>query len=134
MRGSWPPGCCREQSLLRSAAQCTLPHLIPIDDTCVETRTMPIARIGDLAIHYETHGQGEPLLLIMGYRGSSFMWGEGFITRLACHFQVITFDNRGTGLSDKPETLYTIPMMAEDTAGLLRHLQVQRAHVFGVSM
>jgi pimeloyl-ACP methyl ester carboxylesterase len=85
-------------------------------------------------IHYETYGQGEPLLLIMGYRGSGFMWGEDFITRLAGHFQVIAFDNRGTGLSDKPATLYTIPMMADDAAGLLLHLRLQRAHVFGISM
>ena len=85
-------------------------------------------------MHYDTQGQGEPLLLIMGYRGSSFMWGEELLALLACHFQVISFDNRGTGLSDKPETLYTIPMMADDAAGLLRHLGVHRAHVFGVSM
>ena len=95
---------------------------------------MPTARIGNITIHYNTQGQGEPLLLIMGYRGSGFMWGEELLTLLTCHFQVISFDNRGTGLSDKPDTLYTIPMMADDAAGLLRHLGVQRAHVFGVSM
>lgn len=95
---------------------------------------MPIARIGDVNIHYETQGQGEPLLLIMGYRGSGFMWGEELLTSLARAFQVIYFDNRGTGLSDKPDTLYTIPMMADDAAGLLRHLGVRQAHVFGVSM
>ena len=71
---------------------------------------MPTARIGDIHIHYDTRGQGEPLLLIMGYRGSGWMWGEEFISLLARSFQVIYFDNRGTGLSDKPETLYTIPM------------------------
>jgi len=95
---------------------------------------MPTARIGDINIHYTICGEGEPLLLIMGYRGSGFMWGEEFITLLTRHFQVIYFDNRGTGLSDKPETLYTIPMMADDAAGLLRHLGVRQTHVFGVSM
>lgn len=95
---------------------------------------MPTAQIGDILIHYQIQGQGDPLLLIMGYRGSGFMWGEDLITLLARHFQVIFFDNRGTGLSDKPETLYTIPMMADDAAGLLQHLGVRRAHVFGVSM
>jgi pimeloyl-ACP methyl ester carboxylesterase len=44
---------------------------------------MPIARIGDINIHYDTRGEGEPLLLIMGYRGSGFMWGEEFITLLS---------------------------------------------------
>jgi len=95
---------------------------------------MPIARIGDIHMHYDTRGAGEPLLLIMGYRGSGLMWGEEFITLLARHFQVIYFDNRGTGLSDKPHTLYTIPIMADDAAGLLRHLGIRQACVFGVSM
>jgi pimeloyl-ACP methyl ester carboxylesterase len=95
---------------------------------------MPIARIGDINIHYDTRGQGEPLLLIMGYRGSGLMWGEEFISLLSRYFQVIYFDNRGTGLSDKPDTLYTIPIMADDAAGLLRHLGIRQAHVFGVSM
>ena len=95
---------------------------------------MPTARIGDIHIHYDTRGQGEPLLLIMGYRGSGFMWGEEFIALLSQYFQVIYFDNRGTGLSDKPDTLYTIPIMADDAAGLLRHLGIRQAYVFGVSM
>ena len=117
-----------------SEKQCTFPALAHTDDTCAETEPMPTARIGNITIHYTPQGQGEPLLLIMGYRGSGFMWGEELITPLARHFQVISFDNRGTGLSDKPDSLYTIPMMADDAAGLLRHLGIQRAHVFGVSM
>ena len=95
---------------------------------------MPTAQIGDIHMHYDTRGQGEPLLLIMGYRGSGFMWGEEFITLLSRSFQVIYFDNRGTGLSDKPNTLYTIPIMADDAAGLLRHLGIRQADVVGVSM
>ena len=62
------------------------------------------------------------------------MWGEDLITPLSRYFQVITFDNRGTGKSDKPNAVYTIRMMADDAAGLLRYLGIQRANVFGVSM
>jgi pimeloyl-ACP methyl ester carboxylesterase len=62
------------------------------------------------------------------------MWGEEFLTLLSRYFQVIYFDNRGTGRSDKPDTLYTIPIMADDAVGLLRHLGIRQAHVFGVSM
>ena len=50
---------------------------------------MPTARIGDVTLHYDTRGQGEPLLLIMGYRGSGFMWGDELLTLLSRHFQVI---------------------------------------------
>lgn len=95
---------------------------------------MPVANIRGINLHYRVWGVGEPLLLIMGYRGSGFMWGEEFVTPLSRYFHVITFDNRGTGLSDKPDTVYTIPMMADDAAGLLSALGIERAHVFGVSM
>ncbi len=95
---------------------------------------MPVAKIGDLNIHYQVRGLGEPLLLIMGYRGSGFMWGDDLLGPLARYFQLITFDNRGTGKSDKPNAVYTLPMMAEDAAALLQHLNIERAHVFGVSM
>ena len=95
---------------------------------------MPIASINNLNIHYEVQGVGEPLLLIMGYRGSSYMWGDELLDPLSRYFQVITFDNRGTGDSDKPNAVYTLPMLAGDAAGLLRHLDIPRAHIFGVSM
>ena len=95
---------------------------------------MPMAQLGALTLHYQVQGEGEPLLLIMGYRGSGFMWGEAFLALLAHHFRVITFDNRGTGLSDKPDTAYTIGMMADDAAALLTVLGMAQAYVFGVSM
>src|SRR2546428_6037099 len=94
-----------------------LPRARPDKET-----TMPMARLKDISIHYELQGHGEPLLLIMGYRGSGFMWGEELLGLLASAFQVITFDNRGTGLSDKPDMAYTIATMADDAAGLLIHL------------
>jgi pimeloyl-ACP methyl ester carboxylesterase len=95
---------------------------------------MPMTKIGDVNLHYQVQGVGDPLLLIMGYRGSSYMWGEELLQLLSRDFQVIIFDNRGTGKSDKPNAIYTIPMMADDAAGLLQHLGMPRAHVFGVSM
>lgn len=95
---------------------------------------MPMAKVGDINVHYDIQGRGEPLLLIMGYSGSGFMWGEEFLHPLSRHYQVIYFDNRGTGLTDKPDTEYTIPMMADDAAGLLSYLGLPSAHVFGISM
>jgi pimeloyl-ACP methyl ester carboxylesterase len=95
---------------------------------------MPISQIRNLKIHYQIRGLGEPLLLIMGYRGSGYMWGEELLDPLSRYFRVITFDNRGTGKSDKPNAPYTLPMMADDAVGLLESLGIKQAHVFGVSM
>jgi 3-oxoadipate enol-lactonase len=95
---------------------------------------MPIAKVGDINIEYYVEGKGPPLLMIMGFIGHAGFWGEPFLDRLRPHYQVIRFSNRGTGHTDKPSGDVTIRLMAEDTAGLLRELGVQRAHVLGISM
>ena len=95
---------------------------------------MPIARAGAVNIHYDVRGSGQPILLIMGFRSSSQMWGQAFLDPLSRNFRVITFDNRGTGASDKPNAAHTIEMMAADAVSVLEHLEIPRAHVFGVSM
>lgn len=94
---------------------------------------MPKIKVGDLNIYYEIHGAGEPLLLIQGLAGR----GEGFNHQLpafAPHFQTISFDNRGVGETDQPLSPYSMAQMADDAAGLLKALNLPRAHVFGISM
>jgi pimeloyl-ACP methyl ester carboxylesterase len=95
---------------------------------------MPQAKVGDINIEYHVEGEGPPLLLIMGWIGHGGFWGEPFLERLRPHFRVIRFSNRGTGRSDKPPGDVTVRMMADDAAGLLRELGIERAHVLGVSM
>jgi len=94
---------------------------------------MPTAKVGDVSIYYEIHGEGEPLVLIMGYGGNSGQWFRQ-IPGLSQEYRVIAFDNRGTGRSDKPDISYTMEMMAKDVAGLLEALGIVAAHVYGVSM
>lgn len=94
---------------------------------------MPRVRVNDISIAYEVHGQGRPLLLIAGVGYGGWFWHK-IVPPLAEHFQVIVFDNRGAGDSDKPAGLYTIPMMAADTAGLLDALGISGVHVVGHSL
>ncbi len=94
---------------------------------------MPTVKVGDISIYYEVHGEGEPLLLIMGYGHNSGHWFSQ-IPGLSQEYGVIAFDNRGTGRSDKPDIPYTIEMMARDAAGLLEALGIDAAHIYGVSM
>jgi len=95
---------------------------------------MPKAKAGDVNLHYDVHGAGEPLLMIMGLGASSAAWDPQMLAQLGRTFQVITFDNRGTGQSDKPDAPYSVEMFADDAAGVLDHLRIERAHIFGVSM
>jgi len=94
---------------------------------------MPTVRSNGIDIYYEEHGSGEPLLLIMGWGGNAATW-KPQLPGLAEHFRVIAFDNRGVGRTSSPETPYTTRAMAEDTRGLLDALDIESAHVFGISM
>ena len=86
-----------------------------------------------VTLNYEVSGEGDPLLLIMGTSGSLMLWGE-VISRLAEHFRVIAFDNRGLGGSDRGEGAISVASMAEDASALLEALDVPRAHVMGWSL
>ncbi len=85
-------------------------------------------------IRYEIRGDGAPLALIMGYSGSSRTWGEPFVSAIAKRFRTLLIDNRGTGESDHPDRLWTLPDMADDVAAVLDHAGIDRAHVYGISM
>jgi pimeloyl-ACP methyl ester carboxylesterase len=91
-------------------------------------------KVGEVDLHYDVYGAGDPLLMIMGLGASSAAWDPELVQELARGFRVITFDNRGTGQSDKPDAPYSIEMFADDAAGVLDGLKIARAHIFGVSM
>ena len=94
---------------------------------------MPTARVNDMQLYYEVHGEGEPLALIVGLGTDISEW-DGIVRGLAQRYRVIAFDNRGAGRSDKPDQPYTIELMADDTEGLLRAIGIERAHILGVSL
>jgi 3-oxoadipate enol-lactonase len=90
--------------------------------------------VGDIRLDYERTGAGPPLLLIMGMSGTSLHWGEPFLKLLREDFDVIAYDHRGVGASTPLDGPVTIAQMADDAAGLLDALEVDSAHVMGISM
>ncbi len=94
---------------------------------------MPAIKVGDVDLYYELHGQGFPLVLIAGIGYHSGCWFS-VLPHFSRDFQVVVFDNRGVGRSDKPAADYSIEMFADDTANLLRALGIGKAHVLGRSM
>lgn len=89
---------------------------------------------GSVTLDYEVRGEGPPLLMINGFRRSRVVWLEPLLQALEPHFRLVLFDNRGTGHSDQPQEGYSIEAFADDCAGLLDALGIDRAHVFGTSM
>lgn len=94
---------------------------------------MPKVHANGIDLAYEIHGDGKPLVLIAGLGYDRWMWHK-MVPGLAEGAQVITFDNRGVGASDKPPGPYSAQMLADDTAGLLEALEIPRAAVMGHSM
>lgn len=95
---------------------------------------MPMIDAGDVRLDYERGGSGPPLLLIMGLSGTLLHWSEPFLQALRNDFDVIAFDNRGVGASSRVEAPFSIADMAVDTAGLMAALDLESAHVMGISM
>lgn len=95
---------------------------------------MPVIRAGEVDLDYERRGEGPPLLLIMGMSGTRHHWGEPFLRLLADDFELIAYDHRGVGDSSRVESPFTIADLANDAAALLRALDIDSAHVVGISM
>ncbi len=95
---------------------------------------MPIADIGGVKLSYERSGSGPPLLLVMGMSGTFSHWAEPFLDGLRSDFEVIVYDHRGVGESSPLEGELTIALLAQDAAGLLAALEIESAHVLGISM
>jgi pimeloyl-ACP methyl ester carboxylesterase len=85
-------------------------------------------------LNYERAGEGEPLLLIQGMSANHLAWGRPFSSLLEESFEVISFDNRGMGLSRPVTEEFSIAEMAADTNALLEALEIESAHVLGISM
>jgi pimeloyl-ACP methyl ester carboxylesterase/predicted glycosyltransferase len=86
--------------------------------------------------HWESYGQGEPAILLMPAWSIAYsrIW-KGQIAFLARHFQVVVFDPRGNGLSDRPpdSAAYDAPEIADDAAAVMEAAGISSAVVAGLS-
>ena len=94
---------------------------------------MTYVKTNGICMYYEEHGAGEPVILIMGITARGAVW-EKHLAIWQTRFRCITADNRGVGLTDKPQGPYSSAMMADDYAGLMEALDIRQARVVGCSM
>ena len=93
---------------------------------------MPQIDLTDVRMHYELTGSGEPVVLIPGLGQTARVW-DPLTPILAEHFTVIQIDNRGIGQSLQKRPARRLDDYVSDCLELLDALQVDRAHVVGMS-
>jgi pimeloyl-ACP methyl ester carboxylesterase len=98
-----------------------------------DTFTSRYIDTGELRLHAVTGGQGPPLLLIHGWPQTWYAW-RMLMPTLARDFSVIAVDQRGIGLSDKPQDGYDTGALANDLIKLMDALGHQRFAVYGTDV
>ena len=94
---------------------------------------MPYVLVNGINVSYQIYGEGQPLLFIHGLGSCGKDW-EQQISTFSEKYQVIVYDVRGSGESDKPSGPYSIQLFARDCAELLQVLGMDQVNVVGISM
>jgi 3-oxoadipate enol-lactonase len=96
---------------------------------------MPKTHVNGTDLYFELHGQdGRPMLVLNNGIIMNAATSWAFQTKtLARHYQVLQYDCRGQGQSDHPEQAYSMELHADDLAGLLTAVGIDRAHIAGIS-
>ena len=84
-------------------------------------------------LYWESTGEGEPVLLVMGLGLSGGAWWRT-VDALSRRFRVITFDNRGVGRSRGLTPAYTTEALADDAVAVLDALAIEQANIYGLSL
>lgn len=85
-------------------------------------------------LYYEQHGKGQPVILIHGWPLSHQMWEYQVQEIVKAGFQVVTYDRRGFGRSDRPYSGYDYNTLASDLNDLINELDLKDAILVGFSM
>jgi pimeloyl-ACP methyl ester carboxylesterase len=85
-----------------------------------------------MQFHYDTHGDGEPLLWLHGGMGHGADW-QYIFTAPPAGYRLIAPDLRGHGRSTGASATYSFKQSALDVFALLDHLQIDRVKMIGLS-
>jgi hypothetical protein len=99
----------------------------------VNIQNIPLekVRVGDIDVAYKMFGEGEcaPILLVSGASVGIDSWDPSTLTSLSSNHTVIAFDSRGVGNTTSGTKPFSIQQLANDTAGLLDSLKIQKVDV-----
>lgn len=91
------------------------------------------AAVDGIDLYYKVEGEGPPLLMIAPLGADAGFWARQ-TQELSRHFQVITFDNRGSGESTPCQGPCSTEQLAADALGLLDFLGLERVHLLGLAL
>ena len=80
---------------------------------------MPVAHANGISLYFERAGAGPPLLFISGTGGDLRNKPNVFDGPLAKAFDILAYDQRGLGRSEKPDVAYSMADYADDAAGMI---------------
>src|ERR1700722_11830082 len=97
---------------------------------------MPYAKVNDIHMYYEEHGQGEPMILLHGATGciekEEFGWG-GLRDLFSQKYRTIYIEHRGHGRTDNPRNYLTFELIADDICKFIEQVKIGPAHIAGMS-
>jgi proline iminopeptidase len=93
------------------------------------------ASVNDTRLHYQVRGQGVPMMMMHGGPGLDHTYFLPWFDALCSHMELIYYDHRGNGLSERPDNLSGIShdTWVEDADALRAHLGHERIILFGHS-
>src|SRR3972149_6570362 len=94
---------------------------------------MPKVKVNDINMNYEKQGAGEPLILIPFTTADNACYAFQ-VPEYSKHFTCFSVDPRGAGETDKPEGNYSTELFADDIAGFMQAVGIEKAHIAGVSL
>jgi pimeloyl-ACP methyl ester carboxylesterase len=107
-----------------------------VTDSSPNIQNIPAKKVqvGDIDIAYKMLGKGDPILLISPAQADMNAWEPSTLGQLSSNNTVIVFDNRGVGNTTTGSRPFSVQQFANDTAGLMDALKIQKADVLGYSL
>jgi pimeloyl-ACP methyl ester carboxylesterase len=94
---------------------------------------MPTIDVNGQTLYYEVHGEGEPLLCVMGLAADTLAWMLQ-VPAFSAGYRTVIFDNRDVGQSSMADGPYELADMAQDALALADALELDSFHLLGASM
>jgi len=96
---------------------------------------MSIANVNNVNLYYELHGPEDAPVLVLNnglIMSAATSWVFQTAT-LSKHYRLLQYDCRGQGQSDHPTEPYSMELHADDLSALLEEVDIDSAHIAGIS-